>query len=51
MRSLDPLDLFDVDDLLTDEERMIRDSVARFVDEKALPLIPGASTRVVSRTN
>ncbi|NBD96404.1 MAG: acyl-CoA dehydrogenase [Gammaproteobacteria bacterium] len=41
MRSLDPLDLFDVDDLLTDEERMIRDSVARFVDEKALPLIPG----------
>ncbi|WP_376690003.1 acyl-CoA dehydrogenase family protein [Wenzhouxiangella sp. EGI_FJ10409] len=40
MRSLDPLDLYEIDDLLTDEERMIRDSVARFVDEKALPLIP-----------
>lgn len=40
MRSLDSFDLYDVDDLLTDEERMIRDSVARFVDEKALPLIP-----------
>ncbi|NEZ03490.1 acyl-CoA dehydrogenase [Wenzhouxiangella sp. XN201] len=40
MRSLDPLDLYEINDLLTDEERMIRDSVARFVDEKALPLIP-----------
>jgi glutaryl-CoA dehydrogenase len=40
MRSLDPLDLYEIDDLLTDEERMIRDSVARFVDEKALPVIP-----------
>ncbi|NBB93100.1 MAG: acyl-CoA dehydrogenase [Gammaproteobacteria bacterium] len=40
MRSLDPLDLYEIDDLLTDEETMIRDSVARFVDEKALPVIP-----------
>ena len=40
MRSLDTFDLYDVDDLLTDEERMIRESVARFVNEKALPLIP-----------
>jgi glutaryl-CoA dehydrogenase len=40
MRSLPPLDLYEIDDLLDDEERMIRDSVARFVDEKALPLIP-----------
>ncbi|HSH27219.1 MAG TPA: acyl-CoA dehydrogenase family protein, partial [Wenzhouxiangella sp.] len=40
MRSLDSFDFYDVADLLTDEERMIRDSVARFVDEKALPLIP-----------
>lgn len=40
MRALDPFDLYEIDDLLTDEERMIRDSVARFVDEKALPLIP-----------
>ena len=40
MRSLNPLDLYEINDLLTDEERMIRDSVARFVDERALPLIP-----------
>src|SRR5690625_447075 len=39
-RALDPFDLYEIDDLLSDEERMIRDSVARFVDEKALPLIP-----------
>ncbi|HLR88007.1 MAG TPA: acyl-CoA dehydrogenase family protein [Wenzhouxiangella sp.] len=39
-RALDPFDLYETDDLLSDEERMIRDSVARFVDEKALPLIP-----------
>lgn len=39
MRSLDPVDLFDIADELSDEERMIRDSVARFVDEKALPLM------------
>lgn len=41
MRTLPPLDLYEIDDLLTEEETMIRDSVARFVDEKALPLIPG----------
>ncbi len=40
MPRLDPLDLFEVKSLLSDEERMIQDSVARFVDEKALPLIP-----------
>ncbi len=39
MRSLNPLDLFDIEDQLSEEERMIRDSVARFVDEKALPLM------------
>jgi glutaryl-CoA dehydrogenase len=38
---LDPLDLFDVDSLLTDEERLIRDSVARFVDARVLPVIRG----------
>jgi glutaryl-CoA dehydrogenase len=36
---LDPLDLFGVDALLTEEERMVRDSVARLVDEKVLPVI------------
>jgi glutaryl-CoA dehydrogenase len=39
MHRLDPTDLFEVRALLTEEERMIQDSVARFVDEKALPII------------
>jgi glutaryl-CoA dehydrogenase len=34
---LDPLDLFDVRSELTEEELMVRDSVARFVDEQAIP--------------
>jgi len=37
--SLDPADLYDVRSQLTDEERMVQDSVARFVDEKVLPII------------
>ena len=36
---LDPLDLYDVRSLLTDEERMVQDSVGRFVDERVLPII------------
>ena len=40
MSKLDPLDLYNVSAELDDEERMIRDAVARFVDERALPLIP-----------
>jgi glutaryl-CoA dehydrogenase len=36
---LDPLDLFDVAALLSDEERLIRRSIGRFVDERALPLM------------
>ena len=40
--TLDPLDLFDVRGLLTDEERMIQDSVGRMVDEKVLPIIKSA---------
>jgi len=40
MQKLDPLDLYRIADELNDEERMIRESVARFVDERALPLIP-----------
>lgn len=39
MRSLNALDLFDISSELTDEELMIRDTVARFVDERALPLM------------
>jgi glutaryl-CoA dehydrogenase len=37
--SLNPLDLYDVRALLSDEERMVQDSVARFVDDKVLPII------------
>ncbi len=40
--SLNPADLFDVRAMLTDDERMIQDAVARFVDERALPLMPKA---------
>jgi glutaryl-CoA dehydrogenase len=37
--TLDPLDLFNVRGLLTEEERMVQDSVARLVDERVLPII------------
>ncbi|MBS3742970.1 MAG: acyl-CoA dehydrogenase family protein [Wenzhouxiangellaceae bacterium] len=40
MSKLDPLDLYDITAELDDEERMIREAVARFVDQRALPLIP-----------
>ena len=36
---LDPLDLFDVRSALSDDERMVKDTVARFVDEQAIPLM------------
>jgi len=42
MAKLNPTDLFDVRSLLTEEEQMIQDSVARFVDERALPLMAEA---------
>jgi glutaryl-CoA dehydrogenase len=37
--SLNPLDLFDVAGALTEEERMVQESVGRLVDEKVLPII------------
>ena len=37
--ALNPLDLFDVRSMLTDEERMVQDSVARLVDDAILPVI------------
>ncbi len=37
--SLDPSDLYDIRSELSEEERMVQDSVARFVDEKVLPII------------
>ena len=39
---LNPLDLFDVRAELSEEESMVQDSVARFVDEQALPLMRDA---------
>ena len=36
---MSPLDLYDVGASLTDEERMVQGSVARFVDERVLPVI------------
>ncbi|MGB8377573.1 MAG: acyl-CoA dehydrogenase family protein [Rhodanobacteraceae bacterium] len=36
---LDPTDLYDVRSMLSDEERMVQDTVARFTDERVLPII------------
>ncbi len=41
-RKLDPLDLYDLRAELTEEERMVQESVARFVDERVLPVIQEA---------
>jgi glutaryl-CoA dehydrogenase len=38
-RRLDPLDLYDVRGLLSEDEQMVKDSVGRMVDEKVLPII------------
>jgi glutaryl-CoA dehydrogenase len=37
--TLDPLDLYNVRGLLSEEEQMVQDSVARLVDDKVLPVI------------
>ncbi len=37
--TLDPLDLYGVRQQLSEEERMVQDSVGRLVDEKVLPII------------
>ncbi|HUI62110.1 MAG TPA: acyl-CoA dehydrogenase family protein, partial [Steroidobacteraceae bacterium] len=36
---LDPLDLFDVRGTLSEEERLVQESVGRLVDERVLPII------------
>ncbi|MEO7198611.1 MAG: acyl-CoA dehydrogenase family protein, partial [Dokdonella sp.] len=36
---LDPTDLYDVRSLLSEEERMVQDTVARFTNERVLPII------------
>ena len=40
--SLNPYDLFDVRSLLSDEERAVQATVARFTDERVLPIIGDA---------
>jgi glutaryl-CoA dehydrogenase len=37
--ALNPVDLFDVRGMLSEEERMVQESVARLVDERVLPII------------
>jgi glutaryl-CoA dehydrogenase len=39
MSLLDALDLYDLSSLLTEDERLVRDSVAKFVDGAVLPII------------
>jgi len=39
VRTLDSMDLLDTRSLLNDDELMVNDSVARFVDERVLPII------------
>jgi glutaryl-CoA dehydrogenase len=39
MSRLDPLDLYAVASLLSEDERLVRDNVARFVDREVLPVI------------
>ena len=36
---LDPVDLYDVRSLLSDEERMVQETVGRFTDERVIPII------------
>lgn len=42
MRRLDPDDLYDLHDLLSEEERLVQETTAKFVDDHALKLIPEA---------
>ncbi len=36
---LDPVDLYNIRSMLSEEERLVQDSVAKFVDEQVLPII------------
>ena len=38
-RSIDPLDFLDIERLLSDEERAIRDTVRQFVSERIIPQV------------
>ncbi|MGH7663357.1 MAG: acyl-CoA dehydrogenase family protein, partial [Gemmatimonadaceae bacterium] len=37
-----PTDFFDIDSALSEEERAVRDSIRRFVDDRVLPIIGDA---------
>ena len=37
--ALNPFDLYDVRSLLSEEERAVQDTVARFTDERVIPII------------
>ena len=37
--AIDPLDLYDVRGMLSEEERLVQDAVARLVDAEVLPVI------------
>ena len=39
MKKFKGVDLYDLDSLLTEEERMVRDTVREFVDDKVIPII------------
>lgn len=39
MKSLNPLDFYNVRDQLSEDEQLVQDTVARFVDDKLLPII------------
>jgi glutaryl-CoA dehydrogenase len=39
---LDPMDLYDIRSELTEDEAMVKDTVARFVDDKVIPLMQEA---------
>ena len=41
-KALDPLDLYDVASELSEEETMVRDTVARFVDDRVIPIMQEA---------
>jgi glutaryl-CoA dehydrogenase len=39
MQAYEALDLYDIDEMLSADERLIRDSVRRFVDDEVLPIV------------
>jgi len=45
---LNPLDLYGVRALLSEDEQMVQDSVARLVDEQVLPIIQKCFDRALS---